>query len=225
MDDVLRRSVAHVLVTDLEAPEPGDAAIHHVGRVLRVRDGEVVTVTDGRGGWRPCVLAGARLTPDGEVHRTPPVADPVTIAVAVPKGDRADWLVQKCTEVGVDRIVLLQADHSVVRRSGERAARHLERLQRLVVEASMQSRRVRLPELVGPLPARQVLTDIAIAEPGGRPLRSSDRLLAIGPEGGWSASEVSIATGSVSLGSTVLRVETAAVVAAALMVAHRQADS
>ncbi|HEU4841088.1 MAG TPA: RsmE family RNA methyltransferase, partial [Ilumatobacteraceae bacterium] len=107
MDEVLRRSAAHVLVADVAAPAADDAAAHHLRRVLRLRDGEVVTVTDGAGRWRACRVAGDTLDVDGAVVEIPAPAAPLTLAVAPPKGERLEWLVQKCTEIGVDRIVLL----------------------------------------------------------------------------------------------------------------------
>jgi 16S rRNA (uracil1498-N3)-methyltransferase len=221
MDDVLRRSAAHVLVDDVAAPAPDDATAHHLGRVLRLRDGEVVTVTDGAGHWRACRVVGAALEIDGAVEDVARSGAPVTIAVAPPKGERLEWLVQKCTEVGADRIVLLSAERSVVRWDGERATRQLARLRRIAVEASLQARRVWLPELSGPVAAAKVLSTAVVAEPGGRALGPDDASVAIGPEGGWSASEVGAAAGQVSLGPHVLRVETAAVVAASMMVACR----
>ena len=84
----------------------------------------------------------------------------------------------------------------------------------------MQSRRVWLPELCGPVPAAEILPRSVIAEPGGRAIGSADTTVAIGPEGGWSPAEVASAFDRVSLGANILRVETAAVVAAALMAAQ-----
>lgn len=220
MNDALRRSAAHVLVEDVAAPVLADRDAHHLFAVLRLRDGESVTVTDGRGAWRPCRVSGGVVEPDGEtVVET--AADPVTVAVAVPKQDRPEWLVGKLTELGVDRVVLLHAARSVVRWDGERGARHVERLGRIVAEAAMQSRRVWLPELVGPVAASDVLASIPVAEPRGRPLSPADRSLAIGPEGGWSPEELAFATDTVGLGEQVLRVETAALAAAVLLVAAR----
>ena len=92
----------------------------------------------------------------------------------------------------------------------------------VAAEAAMQSRRVWLPEVVGPLPAAEVLPGAVAAEPGGRPLTSTDHTVAVGPEGGWSPAELDAAESTVSLGPTVLRVETAAVVAVTRMVAHRE---
>jgi len=222
MDEVLRRSAAHVLVADVAAPVPDDATAHHLRRVLRLRDGEVVTVTDGVGRWRACRMSSGALEADGAIVDVTPPGVPVTVAVAPPKGERLEWLVQKCTEVGVDRLVLLSAERSVVRWDGERVARQLARLRRIAVEASLQARRVWLPELSGPLPATDVLAVAVVAEPGGRPLGPDDATVAIGPEGGWTAAEVAAADGQVSLGPNVLRVETAAVVAASMMVAARE---
>jgi 16S rRNA (uracil1498-N3)-methyltransferase len=221
MDARLRSSAAHVLVADLDVPEPDDAVAHHLRRVLRLRDGEAMTATDGRGRWRPCRMRNGALAADGPVESVPPPSSPLTVAVAVPKGDRAELLVQKCTEVGVDRIVLLNAERSVVRWDEERATRHGDRLRRVAAEAAMQSRRVWLPELAGPVAATSVLPAAVAGEPGGRPLGPGDTTVAIGPEGGWTEAELATAGGRVTLGPHVLRVETAAVVAAALMVALR----
>lgn len=218
MDEALRRAAAHVLVADVAAPELDERDAHHLLRVLRLRDGAVVTVTDGAGRWRQGRLEARRVVPDGDVV-CESAARAVTVAVAPPKGDRLDWLVQKCTEVGVTQVVLVEAERSVVRWDGERAAKHLDRLRRVAGEAAMQSRRVWLPEVTGPVPAAEVLTVAAVAEPGGRPVGPADTCIAIGPEGGWAPAEVALAADLVSLGPHVLRVETAAVVAATLMVA------
>lgn len=218
MDEALRRSAAHVLVTDVAAPVLDEQAAHHLGRVLRLRDGAAVTVTDGAGRWRPCRYTGGDVVPDGDVVTEPAPAS-VSVAVAPPKGDRLDWLVQKCTEVGATEVVLVEAERSVVRWDAARAAKHLARLQRIAAEAAMQSRRVWLPAVTGPRPAAEVLAGAAVAEPGGRPVQPGDRRIAVGPEGGWSPAELAHAGELVSLGRHVLRVETAAVVAATLMVA------
>jgi 16S rRNA (uracil1498-N3)-methyltransferase len=221
IDPALRGSAAHVLVADVAVPTPPADAVHHLLRVLRLRDGEAVTVTDGNGRWRECVIAGASIEPTGDARSVERPEPALTVAVAPPKGDRLEWLVAKCTEVGVDRIVLLDADRSVVRWKGDRADKQIERLQRIVVESSMQSRRVWLPELSGPRPAIEVLPSSAVAEPGGEPVTAGISTIAVGPEGGWSPAEVASAGRTVSLGDQILRVETAAVAAAVLMVSVR----
>jgi 16S rRNA (uracil1498-N3)-methyltransferase len=220
MDDRLRRSAAHVLVSDVSVPTADEAATHHLRRVLRLRDGASVTVTDGRGTWRPCVLSRHGLDEAGDAVLVA-AQPPVTILVAPPKGDRLQWLVAKCTEVGVDRITLVDAQRSVVRWDAERADRQLGRLRRIVLEASMQSRRVWFPTIDGPVAASLALVDAVGAEPGGRPVDCDDMSIGIGPEGGWAPEELASARDIVSLGPTILRVETAAVSAAVQMVAAR----
>jgi 16S rRNA (uracil1498-N3)-methyltransferase len=221
MDEVLRRSAAHVVVDDVASAQLDASAVHHLARVLRLRGGEPVTVTDGAGRWRPASFTGEGVEAAGDVVvETRP--DPLfTIAVAPPKGDRLEWLVAKCTEIGIDRLVLLDADHSVVRWPEDRLARQLERLNRIATEAAMQSRRVWLPEICAPTPAVDVLGRFAAAEPGGRAVTAADTAIAVGPEGGWSPRELDAAASTVSLGPNVLRVETAAIAAAVLMVSRR----
>jgi 16S rRNA (uracil1498-N3)-methyltransferase len=213
VNDELRRSAAHVLVDDIEAPELSAGAVHHLFRVLRVGEQEPVTVTDGHGQWRLCHVAGTTLRAIGDVVGGERRHAPTTIAVAVPKMDRPEWLVQKATEIGIDRIVFVHAERSVVRWEGDRASRHLTRLARVASEAMMQSRRLWLPVITGPVPASEVLAGAAAAEPGGRRVTANDRMIAIGPEGGWTPDALALAEDLVGLGDAVLRVETAALVA------------
>jgi 16S rRNA (uracil1498-N3)-methyltransferase len=223
-----RAAVAHVVVGDLGTDCAANLVLdddveHHLRRVLRVRDGETVTLTDLAGRWRAAVARVSRarvdLTPDGPVQVEPHSCRPVRLAVAIPKGDRLDWMVQKTTEIGVGRLTLLHADHSTTRWTDERAALQLERLRRIAIEACRQSRRVWGIDIDGPVPALDVVAHAVVAEPGGRPLRAHDSTIAIGPEGGWSPAELEVAGDRVSLGLNILRVETAALTAAALSVA------
>jgi 16S rRNA (uracil1498-N3)-methyltransferase len=216
----LRRAAAHVLVADVDVPVLDEPSAHHVFRVLRVRDGETVTVTDGAGRWRACTARGGELEVTGDVA-TVDRPEPRTVAFAMPKADRPEWVVQKLTELGIDRIVLLHAERSVVRWDVERAGKHVAKLHRVAAEALQQSRGLWLPEIVGPVPAAEVLAELPVAEPGGRPLSAEDRGVAIGPEGGWSEGELAAAGDAVGLGVSVLRVETAALAAAARLVAAR----
>jgi 16S rRNA (uracil1498-N3)-methyltransferase len=211
--DVLRRASAHLVVDDLDAPMLDDDAQHHLFRVLRLRDGESVTVTDGAGSWRECCVAGDRLEPIGDVGVVARRIHPITIALAIPKHDRPEWIVQKLTELGVDRIVVLDCDRSVVRWDVARATKHLHKLRRVALEAIHQCRGVWLPSIEGPLPALEVVAGAVVAEPGGREVAADDRTIAIGPEGGWSDRELAAARDRVSLGRTILRVETAAITA------------
>ena len=218
----LRRAAAHVIVADVEAPELTDDDRHHLVRVLRLGDGESVSVTDGAGGWRLCRFGRSGVVPAAAPVFEPSPASPVTVGVAIPKQDRPEWIVQKLTELGVDRIVFLEADRSVVRWDTERASRHRSRLDRVAREAVRQSRRIRIPTVEGPVPSSEFLPAAVAADPAGAPDDGSSSAVAIGPEGGWSDREIGLAGGLVSLGSTVLRVETAALAAAVVRrVPHR----
>jgi 16S rRNA (uracil1498-N3)-methyltransferase len=177
-------------------------------------------VTDGHGGWRECRAVGGLIEPGGEARYEPAPIDPLTIAFAIPKQDRPEWIVQKLTEIGVDRIVVLHAERSVVRWDPARAEKHLAKLRRVAREAMQQSRQVWLPKIDGPIGSTDLLAGAVVAEPGGRDLAAADRSIAIGPEGGWSPGELELAAGQVSLGTTVLRVETAALVAATRAIDH-----
>ncbi len=218
MNPALRTSAAHVFVESLADLTllPDDA--HHLFRVLRIREGECVTVSDGRGNWQVTQVVGQALRCVGEPTCEPAAAQ-LTIATAIPKGDRAEWMVQKLTEIGVAEILLLHCERSVVRWDADRAARPLARLRRVAREAAMQSRRVWLPMVSGPVPIADVLAhhEVVVAEPAGVPvgvLGWKPREVVIGPEGGFSTAELAAARAMVALGANVLRIETAALVAA-----------
>ncbi len=212
----------HVIVADVADPvlDPDDR--HHLERVLRLRNGDPVSVTDGAGAWRWCRF-GAALVPDGEIECVPPPAPPITVAFALVKGQKPELVVQKLTELGVDEIIPFVAERSVVRWDDERARRNTERLRRVAAEAAMQSRRVWLPEV------QEVTTFDDLA--GGGALLAADRdgaaptlerpAVMIGPEGGWSDAERARFNGTVGLGPSVLRAETAAFAAAAMLGALR----
>lgn len=212
-------------MADLEAPSLEADDRHHLERVLRLRTGEIVTVADGRGGWRRCTLGPtARLDLDGEVQRQPAPEPPITVAFAVTKGERPELAMQKLTELGVDRIVAFRAARSVVRWEGERAARHLERLRRVVLEAAVQSRRAWLPEVteLAELATLLAAPGAALADVAGAPPSLDRATIVIGPEGGFTPEERALAHSTVRLGPHVLRAETAAMAAGALLVALRE---
>jgi 16S rRNA (uracil1498-N3)-methyltransferase len=103
---------------------------------------------------------------------------------------------------------------------GDRAAHHLERLRRIAREAAMQSRQPWLPE-VGGVDTLDDHPGAVLADPGGRPPAVGDTTILCGPEGGWSDAERGSADDRVALGPAVLRAETAAVTAGALLAALR----
>jgi 16S rRNA (uracil1498-N3)-methyltransferase len=216
--------VAHAFVADPEAPELHPDDRHHLERVLRVRPGEEVTVSDGAGRWRRCRMgAGGILEPAGEVEVVSRATPPVTVAIAVTKGARPELAVQKLTELGVDRVVPFVAERSVARWEGDRAERHVERLRRVAREAAVQARLAFLPEVaeVADFAAVAALPGAARCDHGGAPPGLDHPVLLVGPEGGWSAAERESPVPVVRLGPTVLRAETAAIAAGALLTALR----
>jgi len=237
-DPLLAAAVAMVFVADPVAPVVDDADVRHLLDVLRLRPGESVIASDGRGRWVPCRVAasapakGSRgadptglLVPDGPAVVEPPGVPEVTVAFAPTKGDRPEWVAQKLTELGVDRIVPLRTSRSVVRWDGDRAAKSVDRLRRVVRESAAQCRRARLPE-VGDVCRLEDLAALAgapvtLADAGGQAPDLARPLLAIGPEGGWDPAERAAFGSTVGLGATVLRAETAAVTAGALLCALR----
>ena len=215
---------AHVFVRDLDTLEISDEDHHHLARVLRLRPGDELTASDGLGRWRRCRF-GAPLEPTGTVE-TDDAPDPeITIAFALVKGERPELVVQKLTEVGVDRITPFVAERSVVHWDEHKAIRNHARLVTVAREAAMQSRRTWLPT-VEPIAA---FSDVAgragaaLTDRGGRPPTLAHPVLLVGPEGGWSERERSADLPSIGLGPTVLRAETAAIVAGAALAGLRSA--
>jgi 16S rRNA (uracil1498-N3)-methyltransferase len=204
------------------------AEAHHLAGVCRARPGDVVCLFNGDGREYPArvVEVGRRRVAVEVVGIEAPQRElgyRVEVAAPLPKGDRAQFLVEKLTELGATSYTPLVTARSVVR-AGEAKG---EKLRRYVIEASKQCGRNVLMEVRpvarwadfcrrGDLPARRVL-----AHPGGDELGEAirgDVVLAVGPEGGFTDEEVAEARSAgwrvVSLGPRVLRVETAALVLA-----------
>jgi 16S rRNA (uracil1498-N3)-methyltransferase len=211
-----------VFVDDLDDPVLDPADRHHLERVLRVRAGDPITVSDGRGRWRPCRF-GPVVEATGPAAEEARLAPPVTIAFALAKGDRPELVVQKLTELGVDRLVPFVAARSVVRPDPDRTDRQHERLVAVARGAAMQSRRCHLPVLdpVTTFAAAAALAGAALADAGGEPPSLARPTLLVGPEGGWEAAERAAGLPIVALGTNTLRTETAAIVAGALLTALR----
>jgi len=210
----------------LDGPEA-----HHLATVRRFAVGDRVTLFNGDGREYPAeILALGKksvaltILRADEVNRELPF--PLIVASALPKGDRADFLLEKLTELGVTRFVPLITARSVVHPKDAK----VEKFERMVIEASKQCGRNVLMQVNAPTkwldfvcssdlpPQRYVLHT-----EGGVPIQTAiplqNGVVAIGPEGGFTAEEVSIAVASgwrpISLGPRVLRVETAALVAVA----------
>ena len=220
-----------------DAPRSGRAVLagdeaRHLARVVRARIGDEVVVFDGHGTeWPARVVELGRDTVALEVgppRSTPPATRPrVTLAVALPKGERQKWLVEKLTELGVDRLVPLVTERGVA----EATPAALERLGRGVIEACKQCGRNTLMEIGAPTePAAACAAvpaggSVILCDPRGPSLAwESLRAVAavvvlVGPEGGFTPEEIAAAAAAgaerAGLGPHVLRIETAAVAAAA----------
>ncbi len=215
--------VPHVFVADLERPQLDAEDHHHLTMVLRLRVGDELTIGDGRGAWRNCRLASDAPEPVGPITEVPRPRPDLTVAFALVKGQRPELVVQKLTELGVDVIVPFVAQRSVVRWDPERAAAAGGRLNRVAREAAMQSRRSWLPEVATLASFAEVasLPGAARAERGGRPPTLANPTILIGPEGGWADVERTGHVPEVALGPTVLRAETAAIAAGAVLAGLR----
>lgn len=222
MIDVLRNSSAHVFVESVQAPVLHDDDAHHLSRVLRLRDGESVTCSDGNGSWVACTWNAGAIEVSGEIIFVDAPSPPLTVAIAPVKGDRTDLVIEKVVEIGIDHIIILSpVERSVVRWAANKVPQVMDRYTRIVRAAAMQSRRVSLPTVSGPVSLANVTGQgVAFAEPGGVASADAVTTLVIGPEGGFSPAEVAIAPALADLGPSILRAETAAIVGAARMVAH-----
>jgi 16S rRNA (uracil1498-N3)-methyltransferase len=221
-------SAAHVFVADLQQPALDEEDRHHLGRVLRLRAGEPVSVSDGRGRWRACRFTGDGLEPlevVGPVVEVPAPVPVLTVGFAIVKGDRPELIVQKLTELGIDRIAPFVAERTVVRWDPPRAERNVERLRKVARGAAMQSRQVRLPEVLDVRPLRVFCDEergsVALAQRGGRPPSLRWPTVLIGPEGGWSPAELALEAPVVSFSDSVLRAETASITVGGVLAALR----
>lgn len=217
-----------------------DDEAHHLAHVMRAKSGDQIIVFDGGGAeWLARVSRLRRNEVDLELIERHDcdreLSTDVTLAVALPKGDRQRWLVEKSVELGVRRIVPLTTDRGVA----QPVEKALERLRRAVIEASKQCGRNRLMEIAAPRPWPDFCAAAAaanelrlVADPLGdddlgrviATLQIADRqcslVFAVGPEGGWTDDERQCAAAHgwrvVSLGPRILRIETAALLLASV---------
>lgn len=221
---------AHVVVSDMARLGLTETDRHHLARVLRVRPGELVSATDGVGSWRACRApsgwpsAGDDLVGDGPIVAMTQPRPAITLALALTKGDKPEWAVQKLTELGVDRIVLVNAERSVVRWDPAKVDRNLTRLRSVAREALMQSRGVWMPTIDGVWSVAEVVATgpgVAVAQFGGDAVSLGHPTVLIGPEGGWTEAELALVNHRVSLSAQVLRAETAAVACVTVLATQR----
>lgn len=216
-----------------------DAIAHHAARVLRLRDGETVVLFDGNGGEYPATLRIAGKTVHAELGAHDPreaeLGGGITLVQGLPSGDKMDWIVEKAVELGVERLVPIAAQRSVLQLNGERQDKRLAHWRRVAAAASEQCGRNRLMRIDAvaslahwldtPPAGPRLLCHPEDSAPLNAALddarRAGSLALLVGPEGGWSDAEQAAArqagVAAVSFGPRVLRTETAglALVAAA----------
>lgn len=212
----------------------GDAA-HHLGHVLRAQTGQLYELSDGSSAWVARIESVSRNRLEfALIEQLPapqPIAD-IALLLSIVKFDAFEWAIEKATELGVSKIIPLAAARSEKGLLAA-AAKRSQRWQKILLEASQQSRRLRLPQLdalAQPSQAfaaqtaefRLVLSERSGAPSIRRALGRSNQAtpsiaaaLAIGPEGGWTDEELSAARASgfqeASLGQLILRTETAVI--------------
>ena len=217
---------------------------HHMGNVLRLAPGEQVTVCTGDG--TACVVVLEQFTKDSVTGRIVERLEnqtetdvQIVLYQGMPKGDKLELIIQKCTELGVSAVVPVETGRSIVHLDNGKAAKKLERWQKIALEASQQSKRVQVPA-VGPyltwkqclqqLHEQDGLTIVFWEDEQTQSLKTllrsqqqkPDRInLIVGPEGGLSEVEVQqlreIGAVSVSLGKRILRTETAGMAGIAMI--------
>ena len=213
----------------------------HLREVLRLKPGDEVSVFDGEGREFRAVVAQARrefaeLDVKDEVAPAQPESPlKITLAVALLKGEKFDLVVQKATELGVYRIVPLITRHADIKlRDASDAAKRVIRWQRIALEAAKQSGRALVPEVDQPRDFVSVVSPLnpcflfSEKDGGGLSATTATNVTAIiGSEGGWSDEELAEARAAgaqiVTLGGRILRAETAAITATALL-QHRFGD-
>ena len=213
----------------------------HARKSLRLNPGDVVELYDGHGGIATgeiTELTRTMVVRVRELSRSEPLLPAIDLAVAIPKGPRADSLIDAVSQLGADRLIPLVTDYSVV----EPGANKLTRFERIASESAKQCRRPYLMKIdgltkAGPLidrddydlkllaDVRGISTEKLLAD-ASTPQRARRLLLLVGPEGGWSDAERQHAAqaGCVSwcFGPHVLRVETAATAGLAVLRAMTQ---
>lgn len=219
-----------------DALSPGEYALtgpeaHHLSAVRRYQPGDRVTLFNGDGHEYPSEVLSVgkksvalNILESLSVDRELPF--PLVVASALPKGDRADFLIEKLTELGVTRFIPLLTARAVV----QPKENVVEKFGRAVIEASKQCGRNRLLTVDKPQLFRTIvqLVDLPASRlvlhtgPGLSAVRAAGGCaIAVGPEGGFTSDEIALALAHgwavASLGARVLRVETAAVAAAALV--------
>ena len=212
----------------------GDGDVHHLLHVMRARIGdEIEAVVDNH--LYACIVKSINplnIVINYEIPIDSELPSKVTLFFALAKGDKIDFVVQKATELGASRIVLVKTERCVTKFDGDNIKHKLERFNKIAKEASEQSHRLMIPEIAGVVDIKDIPNDLlcdinllAYEKEAGATDNFFEKVAAdktisvmIGPEGGFSIEEVKLLKDkyhfeTISLGKRILRTETAAVYA------------
>ena len=216
---------------------------HYLLHVLRVKADQTLILFDGHGAdYRATISEVSRKSVNVDIHEKIPAEDSVsesplhlTLAIAISKGERMDWVMQKATELGVTRIQPLITKRVDVKLNPERMAKRMDHWLGVVIGACEQSGRTVLPELLSPKPIASWLTEekadfkLVLRAQGtklttlaAKVIKKPDNVsILIGPEGGLDEDELALAENASFLatgfGPRILRTETAPIVALSLL--------
>jgi 16S rRNA (uracil1498-N3)-methyltransferase len=223
------RSLPRVFVPGCSADEAIDLPkeeVEKLRKVLRLSEGDEIGVLPNDGSILRCEFRVCKAWPKSVEWPNTEPAKSVTLAQALPKGDRIETVIRMGTEIGIAAFVFFAGDRSVVRWDDAKRLEKLRRLQAIAREAAEQSYRLRIPAIsfdhdlesvLKQFPDAAVLSEV---ETVTHPLTAKGArvTLVVGPEGGWSPREVGlIGELGVTLGPRVLRTDTAGPAAAALL--------
>jgi len=240
---MLRLFVFQKLAIGDEIVVTGEDA-HHIIRVLRLSPGDVISISDGKSEESVGIITDIdirstkiriRILEQNKIKETKPF---ITLLQGLPKGEKFDWIIQKSTEIGVSKIVPIVTKRTVVNIAPMKLQRRMQRWNRIAEEAAKQSMRIDIPQIVELSKFEDSLKEIENNQLSIIPweqeknvslkevLRGNKKNITkiavfIGPEGGFSFEEIEKAKQfgavPVSLGSRILRTETAAIVACSIL--------
>jgi 16S rRNA (uracil1498-N3)-methyltransferase len=234
---VIRAFVDAPLAVGARIALPEDVAGHLV-RVLRLGAGDAFVLFNGDGrDYDACIVSVGKKAVEAEIEsmREPRNESPLRIVLVqgIARGEKMDWILQKATELGVAGIVPVHAERGEVRLDGERAEKRVRHWRSVVVAACEQSGRARIPEVAAPrpladalgnLPRSRLLLDPEAMQSLPSTIGDNACALAIGPEGGWSPTDIATLQAAdfigARLGPRVLRTETAGLAAIAALQAR-----
>jgi 16S rRNA (uracil1498-N3)-methyltransferase len=195
-------------------------------KVLRLEEGSHIGVLPNDGSLIRCEFRARKAHPINVEWPQTEASLELTLAQALPKGDRIETVIHMCTEIGVSRFIFFGSDRSVVRWDQAKRMEKLKRLNAIAQEAAEQSFRVKIPAIAFESDLAAVLElcsdAVVLSEVEGLSAtldsRKDIRAIVVGPEGGWSPRELAlIGSRGVTLGPRVLRTDTAGPAAAAML--------